>query len=309
MTQDNQLKTGKVLRVTRKTYDVSIGAEVIPCVIRGKLAHEDSEYCSVRTGDNVRVEKISATEGIIQEILPRSSRLMRVIESREYKEHLIATNIDQILIVSSTRKPRFKSGLLDRYLVIAEKNCLKSLICINKIDLADKEPFEIYASEYSKLGYDTLFSSALTGQGVEAFREVLADKVTLFVGHSGVGKSSLINAVQPGIDAGIQDVSTKTSKGLHTTSFVQLFKLSFGGFAGDTPGIRELGLWDILKDDLKNYYLEFHHFSDNCQFADCQHINEPACAVKKAVERGAIFEERYQNYLNIYSGLKSAHYE
>ena len=182
MTQDNQLTTGKVLRVTRKTYDVSIGAEIIPCVIRGKLAHADNEYCSVRTGDNVKVVKTSATEGIIQEILPRSSRLLRVIESREYKEHLIATNIDQILIVTSTRKPRFKSGLLDRYLVIAEKNHLKSLICINKIDLANREAFEIYVSEYSKLGYDMLFSSAFTGEGIEAFRGINLALMPVFKG-------------------------------------------------------------------------------------------------------------------------------
>jgi ribosome biogenesis GTPase len=309
MTKDNQFKTGKVLRVTRKTYDVSIGGQVVPCVIRGKLTLEDNEYCAVRAGDNVRVAMVSDVEGVIQEILPRKSQLSRVIESREYKEHIIATNIDQILIIASTHKPTFKSGLLDRYLIIAEKNHLDALICINKIDLANKKDFEIYIEEYAKLGYDAFFGSALTGEGVDRIRDILTNKVTLFVGHSGVGKSSLINAVEPEVEAGIQEVSSKTNKGLHTTSFVQLFRLSFGGFAGDTPGVRELGLWDILKTDLKNYYVEFHQFINDCQFVDCQHINEPGCAVKRAVESGAILMERYRNYLNIYSSLKSAHYE
>ena len=309
MIQDNQLVTGKVLRVTRKTYDVSIGTEVIPCVIRGKLTLENHGYCSVRAGDNVRVVMISDTEGVIQEILPRKSLLSRVIESREYKEHIIAANIDQIMIISSTHKPRFASGLLDRYLIIAEKNRLSVLICINKIDLANKKDFEIYINEYSKLGYSAFFSSAVNGEGVDRIREILTDKVTLFVGHSGVGKSSLIHAVQPEDEVEIQQISSSTNKGLHTTSFVQLFGLSFGGFVGDTPGVRELGLWDILKTDLKSYYVEFHQYIKDCRFVDCQHINEPGCAVKRAVESGAIFQERYRNYLNIYSSLKSAPYE
>lgn len=309
MTKDDQLKTGKVLRVTRKTYDVSIGGEVVRCVVRGALTLEDNEYCSVRAGDDVRVVMMSEGEGVIQEILPRKSRLSRVIESREYKEHIIATNIDQIMIIASTRKPAFKSGLLDRYLIVAEKNRLEALICINKIDLADKKDFAIYNKEYTKLGYGAFFCSAVTREGVDRIKDILTDKVTLFVGHSGVGKSSLINAVEPEVDTGIQQISSSTNKGLHTTSFVQLFRLSFGGFAGDTPGIRELGLWDILKTDLKNYYVEFRQYTDGCQFADCQHINEPECAVKNAVESGGIFKERYRNYLNIYSSLKSAHYE
>lgn len=304
-----QLKIGKVLKVTRKTYDVAVEGRVVPCVIRGKLAVDDSEYSSVRAGDNVKVEMVSEDQGAIQKILPRKSRLSRTIESRAYKEHIIAANIDQILIIASTRNPAFKSGLLDRYLVIAEKNHLRALICINKIDLADRKDFEVYAREYSKLGYPTSFTSAISGEGVEHLRKKLRDQVTLFVGHSGVGKSSLIKAVEPEIDVRTQEISSKTKKGMHTTSAVQLFPLSFGGFAGDTPGIRELGLWDILKKDLQMYYVEFQGYAGMCQFADCQHLNEPGCAVKEAVDSGEIFTERYENYLNIYGSLKSAHYE
>lgn len=309
MTQEDQTKKGKILKVTRKTYDVAISDRVIPCVVRGKLTIDDSEYSSVRAGDNVIVSMVSEDEGVIQEILPRTSRLSRIIESRAYREHIIATNIDQILIITSTKKPSFKSGLLDRYIIIAEKNQIKALICINKIDLAFKQIFKKYVIEYTKLGYPSFFTSAIKGEGIEEMIKVLKNKVTLFVGHSGVGKSSLINAIQPESDIRTQEVSSSTSKGQHTTSSVQLFPLHFGGFAGDTPGIRELGLWDILKKDLKNYYIEFHQYADNCQFINCQHIKEPECAVKAAVDKGKIFKERYENYLNIFEGLKSAHYE
>ncbi len=309
MVQQNQVKVGKVLKVTRKIYEVAIDDKIISCVVRGKLAIDNTEYSSVRAGDNVKVEMVSPDQGAIQEILPRKTRLSRIIESRAYKEHIIATNVDQILIITSTKKPAFKSGLLDRYLIIAEKNEIKALICINKIDLSPKSDFEIYVHEYSKLGYPTFFSSAITAEGINHLVEELKDNVTLLVGHSGVGKSSLIGAIEPGVDIKTQHISSKTKKGMHTTSSVQLFPLSFGGFAGDTPGIRELGLWDILKKDLKMYYVEFHEYADMCQFVDCQHIHEPGCAVKTAVNRRDIFNKRYENYLNIYSSLKSAHYE
>lgn len=309
MAQKNQLKVGKVLKVTRKIYDVAVGNTIIPCVVRGKLAVDDSEYCAVRAGDNAKVSISSDGQGVIEKILPRNSSLSRIIESRAYKEHIIATNIDQILIIMSTQKPSFKSGLLDRYLIIAEKNHIKAIICINKTDLVDKKDFEIYVDEYGKLGYPAFMTSALTGEGVDEFINILKQKVTLFVGYSGVGKSSLINIIEPNADIETQGVSSKTNKGLHTTSSVQLFPLSFGGFAGDTPGIRELGLWNILRKDLKLYYVEFHKYAHECQFVDCQHINEPACAVKKALESRHIFSERYENYLNIYDSLKAAHYD
>lgn len=309
MAQEDQLKVGKVLKVTRKIYDVAVEDAIMPCVVRGKLAVEDSEYNSVRAGDNVKVLPASDGQGVIQEILPRRSRLSRIIASRAYKEHIIATNIDQILIIMSTQKPPFKSGLLDRYLIIAEKNQIKALICINKIDLVIKKDFEVYIDAYRKLGYTAFATSALTGEGVDEFKNNLKQKVTLFVGYSGVGKSSLINAIEPDADIETQQISSKTNKGLHTTSSVQLFPLSLGGFAGDTPGIRELGLWNILRKDLKLYYVEFHQYANECQFVDCQHINEPGCAVKKALGRGDIFSERYKNYLNIYDSLKAAHYD
>ncbi len=305
----DNLVVGKVLKVTRKTYDVAVDGRIINCMVKGSLTARNSEYRTVRVGDDVKVQLIRDTEGVITEILPRRSRLSRTLESRQYQEHIIATNIDQILVIMAAREPTFKSGLMDRYLVIAEKNHLQAKICINKIDLVDKRNFEVYQKYYTQIGYETFFTSVVTGEGLDQLKNVLKDNVTALVGHSGVGKSSLIKALEPGLDIKVGEISRRTRKGQHTTTVVQLFPLSFGGFVVDTPGIRELGFWDIYKKDLHHYFREFRQYEADCQFADCLHIHEPGCAVKAAVETGKILEERYHNYLAIYASLKNAPYE
>lgn len=301
--------TGKVLKATRKTYNVAVDGKIISCTIRGKLIHENKEYTSVKVGDNVEVALISDGEGVIEKILPRKNQLSRVIESRAYQEHVIATNVDRILIILSTKNPPFKSGLLDRYLVISEKNHLPAIICINKIDLADRAEFQSYLEYYPSIGYPLLFTSAVTGEGIPELADILKDGVTALVGHSGVGKSSLIKAIEPELDIKIASVSERTRKGQHTTTVVELFPLSNGGYVIDTPGIRELGFWGIYKKDLPQYFVEFRDFIMNCQFSDCTHIHEPGCAVKQAVEEGKILPERYRNYINISHSLKNAPYE
>lgn len=302
-------KIGKVLTSTRKTYYVAVEDRVVQCTLRGKVIVDESDYSAVKVGDNVKISFISETEGVIEEILPRESCLSRSIESRAYQEQIIAVNISQILIILSIKNPKFKSGLLDRYLVVAEKNRLKALVCINKIDLDLSEKFEVYREYYGKLGYPVYFTSALTGEGIDALKAVFRDTVTALVGHSGVGKSSIVKAIKPELDIKIQSISDRTRKGIHTTTSSRLFPIGEGGYVVDTPGIRELGFWGIYKADLPQYFIEFSRYIPGCQFGDCTHIHEPGCAVKEAVEGGEIFEERYLNYVNIYESLKSAHYE
>lgn len=302
--------TGKVLKATRATYEVMLENRVIQCTIRGKLVVDDETYASVKVGDNVTISLVNEREGVIEKILPRTSQLTRTIASRQYQEHIIAVNIDQLLIILSTKKPRFKSGLMDRYLVIAEKNRLRPLICINKMDLSDVEKFSAYRDYYQgKLAIPVFFTSAITGEGVKSLEKSLQNSVTALVGHSGVGKSSLIKAIQPGLNIKIAAVSERTRKGQHTTTHVQLFPLSNNSFVIDTPGVRELGFWGIYKKDLANYFVEFRQYDPECQFGDCTHIREPGCAIKNAVSHGEILEERYKNYVNIFESLKSAHYE
>lgn len=304
-----KLYTGKVLKVTRKTYDVAVGERVIECTVRGKLTVDDNDYTAVKAGDDVKISLVGDSLGVIEEILPRRSQLSRSIESRAYQEHIVAANVDQILIILSTRNPEFKSGLLDRYLVIAEKNRLKALVCINKIDLAKREYFQSYREYYSRLKYPVFLTSATTGEGIAELKRRLTRKVTVLVGQSGVGKSSIIRAIRPDLDIKIQAVSERTRKGLHTTTAVQLFPIGKGGFVVDTPGIRELGFWGIYKADLPQYFIEFSRYIPRCSFGNCTHLHEPGCAVKAAVEEGHILPERYENYLNIYHSLKSAPYE
>jgi ribosome biogenesis GTPase / thiamine phosphate phosphatase len=301
---------GKVLKSTRNHYLVKTDSAILTCIVRGRVVGSGlSEHSAVKVGDDVRVELITPAEGAIQEILPRRSKLSRAVEGKAYREHLIAVNIDQMIIIMSVKQPGFKSGLLDRYLVIAEKNGLKSIICLNKIDLADKSGFKQIASQYQKLNYPFHFTSVVTGEGMEEFKSFLEGKVSVLVGHSGVGKSSMIQKIEPAIDLKVADISQKTNKGKHSTTYVELFPLSFGGYLMDTPGIRELGLWDIYQNELKQYFTEFAKFERSCQFNDCQHLKEPGCAVKKALEKGKISGERYKNYCNIQSDLRAAPYE
>ncbi len=302
--------SGKVIKSTRSQYLVRTEGNTFTCTVRGKLVGAPGEdTTSVKVGDNVLIERVTENEGVIREIKQRKSKLSRTVEGKAYREHIIATNVDQMIIIMSVIRPAFKSGLLDRYLVIAEKNKLQSIICLNKIDLGSKKKFEKYASVYRQLSYPFYYISAHRGEGLNELQMILKEEVSVLVGHSGVGKSSIIQSIEPSLRLKVAEISDKTNKGRHTTSHVQLFPLSFGGYVIDTPGIRELGLWDIYRDDLKKYFVEFRNFEDQCQFNDCNHLSEPGCAVKQAVEENFIFEERYRNYVNIYNDLRAAPYE
>lgn len=302
---------GKVVKCTRQNYVVEIQGKQVKCTVRGKIAGVSGEArTSVKVGDDVQVRLVAGGQaGIIEKIFPWRSKFSRSVEGKAYREHIMAVNIDQIVLIMSAREPAFKSGLLDRYLVIAEKNALRPVICLNKMDLAEPGEFDDYARWYSKLGYSFVFTSAFTGQGVDQLAAMLTEKVSVLAGHSGVGKSSLIKRIDPGLDLKIESISSKTRKGRHATTHVQLFPISPGGYVIDTPGIRELGLWNVYQDQLKNYFAEFREFAPDCQFNNCQHLQEPSCAVKHAVEEGLIFEKRYRNYCNILKDLRAAAHE
>jgi ribosome biogenesis GTPase len=240
---------------------------------------------------------------MIEAIEPRQHLLSRIAPTPrgEYKQIIIA-NPDQAVFVFACAKPELRLGMLDRLLVVAEKQGLPVLIVANKVDLVDFGQAEALFSHYEPLGYPLVYTSAKTGLGIQELATKLHGKLSVFAGPSGAGKSSLLNSIQPGLGLAVRSVSQVTGKGRHTTVVRQLFPLSGGGYVADTPGLKAMALWDIRPEELDGYFPELRKRVPDCQFSDCTHIHEPACAVLAALERGEIHPERYASYVRMRMG-------
>ena len=214
---------------------------------------------------------------------------------------MIACNVDQLLIVSAFAEPGLKLPLIDRYLIAAEKGNIRPVIVLNKADLVDVAPFQWVIGLYTQLGYETLVTSAADGRGVDRLRELLSEGVTAFSGQSGVGKSSLLNAMQPGLNLRVSEVAGWTGKGKHTTTTAELIRLDRGGYVVDTPGLRQFELWDIEPAEVEAYFVEFRPYIPQCKFPDCSHTHESDCAVKDALFRGQIDRGRFDSYVKLYA--------
>jgi len=279
--------------------------EIFLCTVRRLLrTMKRDARNAVVAGDRVRVTPESnvagmGATGVIERVEPRHSVLSR---GSRNKAHLLVANVDQAVIVASVAEPNLKPGLIDRFLCSAEKGGIRSIICINKIDLGQAHLLQPLIGQYARLGYPVLLTDALRGEGIPELRAWLRGRETVFTGQSGVGKSSLLNAIQPGLGLSTGSVSTETSKGRHTTRVTQLLQLSQGGWVVDTPGIRSLQLWDILCEEVEGLFIDFRPHVPHCRFPDCTHIHEAGCAVKRAVERGLLALPRYQSYCRIFSG-------
>lgn len=256
----------------------------------------------VAAGDRVmfrRAENADVDEGVIERVEPRRGSLCRTAQGRQ---QIIVTNVDQALIVSSAAEPRLKPNLIDRLLVTAEKSRIRPVICINKIDLVAPSSLQPLVGVYSQMGYQVLLLSATTGFGIPRLRQTLSDRESVVTGQSGVGKSSLLNAVDENLDLRVARVSTDTQKGRHTTTTARLLPLSFGGFVVDTPGVRQFQLWDIIPEEVAGFYRDLRPYVSHCRFPDCTHTHEADCAVKNAVADGRLDERRYESYCHLFQG-------
>jgi ribosome biogenesis GTPase len=267
----------------------------------------------IAVGDEVEIEIENDTEqtAIISHIHDRKNYIARTTPHHDRQRHIVASNVDQLLIFATLREPRTSQGFIDRFLVAAEAFHVPPIIVFNKADLYKKKEvhqFEERNKIYGDIGYSILLTSMETGEGVEELKNILKDRTTLISGHSGVGKSTFINAVLPDLMLRTQDVSGWSGKGMHTTTFAEMFDLPFCGRIIDTPGLREFGLTDISKQELSHYFPEMRERLNQCQFNNCIHINEPGCAVKKAVEEGKIALERYISYCNILHSIEDKNY-
>jgi ribosome biogenesis GTPase len=240
-------------------------------------------------------------EGLIERVEPRHGVLTRASRGRE---HVLVANVDQLVIVMSLVEPALKPHLIDRYIVSAGRGELTPVVCLNKADLVDAEFLQPLIGAYSQLGITAFLTSAVTGQGLERLRRLLPERATVFSGQSGVGKSSLLNALQPGLALRVREVSDVNQKGRHTTTTAQLIRLDAGGWVVDTPGLRQLQLWNIRPEEVEGFFPEFRPLVPLCVFPDCTHTHEAGCGVKKAVARRQISERRYTSYVGMSSGTE-----
>lgn len=317
--QSESLLRGRVISITPQGFCVDCDGKQFICILKGLLKKEKGLVKNlVVTGDFVRFENTSESEGLISYVEPRHSLLSRADNLSRRKEHLIASNIDQVLITVSVVSPPLKTPIVDRYIIAARKGNMDPIIIVNKIDLLndpsfdpdfllqENEMYRLFLDAYAKAEVPVISVSATTGEGIAQLKEAMKDKASVFSGQSGVGKSSLINAVA-GLDLRIGTIVEKTKKGAHTTTTAKLLPMDFGGWCIDTPGIKSFGIWDLQKDEIEMYFSEIQNAGQHCKFPDCSHMHEQECAVHAAVENGEISLLRYESYLFLMESLSQEH--
>lgn len=294
---------GRVLSVHGLVSNVEAEGTVYKCSVRRilKTLATDQRHI-VAAGDRVMIKPVDGgdeQEGVIERVEPRYGVLSRMSRGRQ---QIIVTNVDELLIVTSAAEPRLKPNLIDRFLVSAEQGGIRPLIAINKVDLIDPASLQPLVGVFSQMGYRVVLVSAKTGFGIDRLRRMMANRETVVAGQSGVGKSSLLNAIDPNLDLRVGEVSAETQKGRHTTTAARLLPLSAGGYVVDTPGIRQFQLWDVIPEEVAGFFRDIRPYESHCRFPDCTHRHEADCAVKDAVADDKIDVRRYESYLHLYEG-------
>nr|WKN39209.1 ribosome small subunit-dependent GTPase A [Tunicatimonas sp. TK19036] len=297
---------GLVMKSTGSWYSVlADDQQVYPSRLRGKFKIKGLKVTNpVAVGDRVVLEEEDEAENtaVITDILPRENYIIRKSTRKAHHGHILAANIDQAILIATQVFPRTSLGFIDRFLVSAESFRIPAVLVFNKTDLLDEDQLELQAALmdlYERVGYTCLAISAMNPDDIARLSEHLDHKVSLFSGHSGVGKSTILNQVHSDIDQKTSEVSTFANKGVHTTTYAEMFQISEESFVIDSPGIKELGLMDIQEGELKDYFPEMRALLGECKFYDCTHTHEPGCAVRAAVDEGEISESRYYNYLSM----------
>jgi len=306
---------GVVVKVTGSWHEVRLeDGSILPSRIIGKLRMEDIKTTNpVGVGDHVTVqyETGDASKGVITEILPRQNYIVRQSPRKKHDLHLLASNVDQAILVTTIISPMLKLGFIDRFLLMTEPHNIPVVIVINKSDLFGEEENEIFGGlkiMYEEIGYTVMSCSSITGEGLDELKSLIKDKTSLVAGQSGVGKSTLINTIQPELSLKTEEISDYSGKGQHTTTFAEMHPLTIGGYIIDTPGIKMLSYNNLEPLDVAHNFREFFVLSANCRFPNCLHKEEPGCAVKLAVEGGSVSPLRYEHYLQIMSEIEDQNY-
>ena len=297
---------GLVMRSTGSWYEVlDENKHIWKCRLRGKFKIKGLKTSNpIAVGDRVLfdVEDKIENTGIIHDITQRENYIIRKSVHKTAHGHILAANLDQAVVIMTLNYPRTSLGFLDRFLVSAESFRIPTIIVFNKVDLLSEEEKEYLvdlATMYDEIGYPSIFTSATGNIGIQQFEDILKDKISLISGHSGVGKSTLVNQISPDLDLKTKEISTFANKGVHTTTFSTMFEISENSYIIDTPGIKELGLIDIEKTELSHFFPEMRELLNKCKYHNCKHINEPQCAVIQSVKDGEIQASRYSSYLSM----------
>lgn len=298
---------GTVTKSTGSNYLVRLeNGNIINCKLKGKIRLDDRKTTNpVTVGDKVDVELENDIEGVIANIHPRKNYIIRKSINLSKQAHILASNLDQAVLIATLVEPRTSLGFIDRFLITAEAYSIPAILIFNKADNLNDELMSLQneiISIYENAGYKCYTVSSLNQKDIEKIKPLFKGKTSLITGHSGVGKSTFINALQPSLNLRTGEISSAHSKGMHTTTFAELYTLDFGADIIDTPGIKELGLVEMKKEEVGHYFPEIRKYMNDCKFNNCLHVNEPKCAVREAYERGEISPERYESYLKILDG-------
>ena len=293
---------GLIVKAQSSFFTVNVGGELVICQLRGKLKQGRAKGDIAALGDRVHIIVLEDGSGVIEKVEERKRAIVRLDPRPQgaYQQVLLA-NPDQAIFVFACANPEPKLRMLDRFLVIAEKQQIPAVIVANKIDLLDKTEAKKIFGLYSSLRYSVIYTSAKTGEGLDEFKARLANKISALAGPSGAGKSSLLNKMQPGLELAVNDISA-VNKGKHTTVTREMFVLEGGGYLADTPGWKSLALWDTEPEEIDAYFPELASLVAQCQFSDCTHTHEPGCAVLAGIETGKVHPQRYESYLRLRDG-------